>query len=111
MPVIFPAIASIIASVVTSFPFQENWISANTTVESLEAEQEKFILGITPSYRCYDSVDESEQQQKAKEVIENFVTQMNNIHLNQLQAVAESQKKEEKTQPADQSSQSNSQQS
>ncbi|NMG20308.1 DUF4231 domain-containing protein [Brasilonema bromeliae] len=111
LPVIFPAIASIVASVVTSFPFQENWISANTTVESLEAEQEKFVLGITPSYRCYDSADESEQQQKAKEAIENFVIQVNNIHLNQLQAVGEGQKKEEKTQPADQSSQSNSQQS
>ncbi|NMF65800.1 DUF4231 domain-containing protein [Brasilonema octagenarum] len=111
LPVIFPAIASIVASVVTSFPFQENWISANTTVESLEAEQEKFVLGITPSYRCYDSVDESQQQQKAKEAIENFITQVNNIHLNQLQAVTESQKKEEKTQPADQSTQSNSQQS
>jgi hypothetical protein len=107
LPVIFPAIASIVASIVTSFPFQENWISANTTVESLEAEQEKFVLGITPSYRCYDSVDESQQEQKAKEAIENFIIQVNNIHLKQLQGTA-AQKKDEKTQPTDQSSQSNS---
>jgi hypothetical protein len=32
LPVICPAIASIVASIVTSFPFQENWISANTIV-------------------------------------------------------------------------------
>ncbi|MBW4635007.1 MAG: DUF4231 domain-containing protein [Iphinoe sp. HA4291-MV1] len=104
LPVICPAIASIVASVVTSFPFQENWISANTTVESLEAEQEKFVLGITPVYRCYDSVDENEQQQKSKQAIENFIIQVNNIHLKQLQEVGENQKKEEKTQAAEQSS-------
>jgi len=39
LPVIFPAVASIVASVVTSFPFQENSVAANTTVELLEAEQ------------------------------------------------------------------------
>ena len=38
LPVICPAIASIVASMVTSFPFQENWISANRVVELLEAE-------------------------------------------------------------------------
>lgn len=99
LPVICPAVASIVASVVTSFPFQENSISANTTVELLEAEQEKFILGVTPAYRCYDSSDESEQQQKAKQAIENFIVQVNNIHLKQLQEVSEVQR--EKTQPED----------
>ncbi len=85
LPVIFPAIASIVASIVTSFPFQENWISANTTVELLEAEQEKFVLGITPLYRCYDSINDQEQEKKAKKSIENFITQVNNIHLKQIQ--------------------------
>ncbi|AFY57458.1 hypothetical protein Riv7116_5057 [Rivularia sp. PCC 7116] len=85
LPVIFPAVASIVASIVTSFPFQENWISANTTVELLEAEQEKFVLGITPLYRCYDSINENEQEKRAKKSIENFITQVNNIHLNQVQ--------------------------
>ena len=85
LPVIFPAIASIVASVVTSFPFQENWISANTTVEKLEAEQEKFVLGVTKLYRCYDAADELQSQQKSKKAIENFITQVNNIHLKQVE--------------------------
>ncbi|MDJ0736557.1 MAG: DUF4231 domain-containing protein [Nostocaceae cyanobacterium] len=113
LPVIFPAIASIVASVVTSFPFQENFISANTTVELLEAEQEKFLLGITPLYRCYDSVDENEQEQKAKQSIENFIIQVNNIHLKQVQETSQAKKKEEEektTQTAQQSNLSTSQQ-
>lgn len=95
LPVICPAIASIVASVVTSFPFQENWISANTTVELLEAEQEKFILGITPTYRCYDLLDETEQEKKVKQAVENFVIQVNNIHLKQVQETTEPKQKEQ----------------
>jgi hypothetical protein len=91
LPVICPAIASIVASVVTSFPFQENAVSANTTVELLEAEQEKFILGVTPLYRCYDASDESQQEQKAKQAIENFIIEVNNIHLKQVQKGNETQ--------------------
>lgn len=97
LPVICPAIASIVASVVTSFPFQENWISANKIVELLEAEQEKFILGVTQSYRCYDIADESQRQQKAKMAIENFLNQVNSIHLQQVQEADKLQLKEEKT--------------
>ena len=82
LPVIFPAIAAIVSSIVTSFPFQENWIEANKTVELLEAEQEKFVLGISPAYRCYDIVDAAKRQTKVKQSIENFITQVNNIHLN-----------------------------
>ncbi len=85
LPVICPAIASIVASIVTSFPFQENWISANTIVELLEAEQEKFVLGVTPLYRSYDSSAPAEEDKKAKQAIENFIVQVNNIHLKQLQ--------------------------
>jgi Protein of unknown function (DUF4231) len=103
LPVICPAIASIVASVVTSFPFQENWISANTTVELLEAEQEKFILGITPAYRCYDSSDEIDRDNRAKQAIENYIIHVNNIHLKQVQETSEpkqkEQQQEEKTQP------------
>lgn len=97
LPVICPAIASIVASIVTSFPFQENWISANTTVELLEAEQEKFTLGVTPAYRCYDVTDEVQRQQQAKMAIENFINQVNNIHLKQVQGSGEGQIKEERT--------------
>jgi hypothetical protein len=106
LPVICPAIASIVASIVTSFPFQENWISANTTVELLEAEQEKFILGVTPAYRCYDVSDEGQRQQQAKMAIENFINQVNNIHLKQVQGPGETQQREEQTEQA-QSSESN----
>ena len=97
LPVIFPAVASIVASVVTSFPFQENWISANKTVELLEAEQEKFVLGITPFYRCYDSINEKEEEKKAKKSIENFITQVNNIHLKQIQETSSLTNNQDKT--------------
>ncbi|MEG4304515.1 DUF4231 domain-containing protein [Microcoleus sp. D3_18a_C4] len=100
LPVLCPAIASIVASIVTSFPFQENWISANTTVELLEAEQEKFILGVTPAYRCYDIADETQLQQKAKMAIENFIDRVNEIHLKQIQKPDEKQSREQNTQPA-----------
>ncbi|MGB3404655.1 MAG: DUF4231 domain-containing protein [Microcoleaceae cyanobacterium] len=85
LPVIFPAIAAIVSSIVTSFPFQENWIQANKTVELLEAEQEKFVLGISQAYRCYDITDTAQRQTKAKKAIENFITQVNSIHLKQIQ--------------------------
>jgi|AGSF01.1.fsa_nt_gi hypothetical protein len=52
-------------------------------VELLEAEQEKFILGVTPAYRCYDVVDEAQHQQMTKMAIENFINQVNEIHLKQ----------------------------
>lgn len=91
LPVICPAIASIVASIVTSFPFQKNWVAANKAVELLEAEQEKFILGITPLYRCYDVTDEAEQQQKLSQAIEQFITQVNNIHLQQIQPSTDTQ--------------------
>ena len=54
---ICPTVASIVASIVTSFPFRKNWIAANTAVELLEAEREKFILGVTQPYRCYNLSD------------------------------------------------------
>jgi len=97
LPIIFPAVASIVASVVTSFPFQENWISANTAVELLEAEREKFILGVTQAYRCYDIADESQRKKKLKQAIENFINQVNTIHLKQVQEASETlQNQEEK---------------
>jgi hypothetical protein len=97
LPVIFPAVASIVASVVTSFPFQENSVAANTTVELLEAEQEKFVLGVTESYRCYDIENESQRQKKAKQAIENFIIQVNNIHLKQVQELSKTKSDDQKT--------------
>ncbi|MEG4959915.1 MULTISPECIES: DUF4231 domain-containing protein [unclassified Microcoleus] len=100
LPVICPAVASIVASIVTSFPFQENWISANTTVELLEAEQEKFVLGVTAAYRCYDVADEAQNQQMTKMAIENFINQVNEIHLKQIQKPDDTASKEQNTEPA-----------
>jgi hypothetical protein len=91
LPVICPALASIVASIVTSFPFQKNWVAANTAVELLEAEQEKFILGVTQPYRIYDAADEIQQQQKVSQALEYFVVQVNNIHLQQVQQANETQ--------------------
>jgi hypothetical protein len=85
LPVICPAVASIVASIVTSFPFEKNWMAANKAVELLEAEQEKFILGISPAYRCYDISEEGKQQQRVSQAIELFINQVNNIHLQQVQ--------------------------
>lgn len=110
LPVICPAVASIVASIVTSFPFQENWIAANTTVELLEAEQEKFVLGVTPAYRCYDVADEAQHQQMTKMAIENFINQVNEIHLKQIQKPDDTASKEQNTEPA-QSTESQQQQS
>ncbi|WP_333435696.1 DUF4231 domain-containing protein [Microcoleus sp. D2_18a_D3] len=110
LPVICPAVASIVASIVTSFPFQENWISANTTVELLEAEQEKFVLGVTPAYRCYDVADEAQHQQMTKMAIENFINQVNEIHLKQIQKPDDTASKEQKTEP-DKSTESKQEQS
>lgn len=86
LPVLFPALAAIVTSISTSFPFQESFIAANTTVELLEAEQEKFLLGITAPYRSYDLADEKPRRQKAKKAIENFIVQVNSIHLKQVQS-------------------------
>ncbi|MBU7582269.1 MAG: DUF4231 domain-containing protein [Nostoc sp. TH1S01] len=97
LPVICPAVASIVASIVTSFPFQKNWVAANTTLELLEAEQEKFILGVTPAYRCYDASDSSQQQQKASQAIEQFIVQVNNIHLQQVQQASDGQQEKKET--------------
>jgi flagellar biogenesis protein FliO len=85
LPVIFPAIAAIVTSISTSFPFQKTWLAANTTFELLEAEQEKFILGVSP-YRFYDLPDEAQRQQKVQESVETFINQVNTIHLNQIQS-------------------------
>lgn len=85
LPVIFPAIAAIVTSLSTSFPLQENWVAANTAVELLEAEQEKFILGVTSAYRFFDLPDEAQRKRKVQESVESFITQVNKIHLKQVQ--------------------------
>ncbi|NES21488.1 MAG: DUF4231 domain-containing protein [Symploca sp. SIO3E6] len=87
LPVICPAVAAVVTSVATSFPFQERWVNANRVVEKLEAEQEKFILGITPPYRAFmlEASDE-ERRKKLKLSIENFIIEVNKIHLQQVES-------------------------
>ncbi len=89
LPIIFPAIASIVSSLSTSFPFQEKWLAANAAVELLEAEQEKFILGVTQAYRFSDITSEAERKLKVQESVEKFVNQVNTIHLKQVQLPSE----------------------
>jgi len=101
LPVICPAIASIVASMVTSFPFQENWISANRVVELLEAEQEKFILGTTPAYRYYDIADPAEREKTLRKAIANFIAKVNSIHLKQVERDAAESKEEKKVESSD----------
>ncbi|MEB3358412.1 MAG: DUF4231 domain-containing protein [Synechococcales bacterium] len=95
LPVIFPAIASVVTSLSTSFPFQKNWMAANTSVELLEAEQEKFILGVTPAYRFFDLPDATDRKRKVQESVESFITQINTIHLNQVQPPSENESKQQ----------------
>jgi len=98
LPVICPALAAIIASIVTSFPFQENWVAANKVVELLEAEQEKFVLGVSPLYQ-YDTFEDAQPAKKAQRAIENFIVQVNNIHLKQLEST-QPKKQEQRTESA-----------
>lgn len=94
LPVIFPAVASIVTSVSTSFPFQENAVAANSAVELLEAELEKFVLAVTSAYRWSDVTSEVDRRAKQQEAVESFIVQVNRIHLKQLQpSEAEAQKK------------------
>jgi hypothetical protein len=57
-------------------------------VERLEAEQEKFILGITKPYRAFLKFDDQKQVKKLLLSIENFIVAVNNIHLQQVAATA-----------------------
>jgi ABC-type sugar transport system permease subunit len=110
LPVICPAVASIVASIVTSFPFQKNWMAANKAVELLEAEQEKFILGISPAYRCYDIPEEDKQQQRVSQAIELFINQVNNIHLQQVQQNNDGEQENKEKQDSQKSEQATTEQ-
>ncbi|NET62468.1 MAG: DUF4231 domain-containing protein [Symploca sp. SIO2E6] len=96
LPVICPAIAAVVTSVATSFPFQERWVNANRVVEKLEAEQEKFILGVTQPYRAFAlEASDEDRRKKLKLSIENFIIEVNKIHLQQVEtAVSKSDKDE-----------------
>ncbi len=90
LPVICPAAASIIASVATSFAFQETWTTANKVVEELEAEQEKFILGASPAYQDYNITGAADREKGLKIAIGNYISKVNSIHLKQIGDAQES---------------------
>ena len=85
LPVIFPAIASIVASLSTSFPFEDTWLSSNRAIELLEAEQQKFLLGVTTGYRIPRNAEEKERYKMTRDAMAKFINKVNTIHLKQLQ--------------------------
>ncbi|MGK7904176.1 MAG: DUF4231 domain-containing protein [Hormoscilla sp.] len=100
VPVILPAIVSMLASIATSFPLEENWTSAKKVIESLEAEEAKFILGTTEQYQtkktdgCKESQTEKESQKvstkvKVRKEIGKFVNKLNRIRLQQFEGEGE----------------------
>ena len=101
LPVIFPAIAAIVTSVSTSFPLQKTSVEANVAVELLEAEQEKFILGVTPDYRFYDLTDETQRKQKVQQSVESFMMQVNQIHLKLVQQPTKPEERSDNSQGQD----------
>ncbi len=92
LPVIFPAVASIIASLSTSFPFEDNWLSSNRAKELLEAEQQKFLLGVTTGYRIPRNAEEKERYKMTRDAMAKFINQVNTIHLKQLQEQEKTEK-------------------
>lgn len=79
LPVILPALAAILTTISTAFPFLENWINSKNTAEILEAEREKFIVSATEDY-LVDDTDASKRK-----AIGNFVTVINEVHLQEVQ--------------------------
>ncbi|NER38417.1 MAG: DUF4231 domain-containing protein [Oscillatoria sp. SIO1A7] len=100
LPVICPALASIIASVATSFGFQEKWTFSNKAVELLEAEQEKFVLGVSNAYQDYDITEDKLREKSLKKAISSFISKVNVIHLKQMQedTAAVTQQQQQKSQ-------------
>ncbi len=87
LPVILPAIAAILIAISTAFPFLEGWINSKNTGEILEAEREEFLLAVTEDYL----INDNDKNSKLKS-IENFVTRINSVHLQELQNWAALQK-------------------
>ncbi|ABG49842.1 conserved hypothetical protein [Trichodesmium erythraeum IMS101] len=85
LPVILPAFASIIASLSTSIPLEETWLSSKKAVENLEAEKEKFLLAVTTGYRIPRNAEEKERYKMTRDAMAKFINTMSNIHLKKIQ--------------------------
>ncbi|MDE5095992.1 MAG: DUF4231 domain-containing protein [Trichodesmium sp. St11_bin5] len=85
LPVILPAFASVIASLSTSIPLEETWLSSKKAVENLEAEKEKFLLAVTIGYRIPRNAEEKERYKMTRDAMAKFINTMSNIHLKKIQ--------------------------
>ncbi|MCL2927820.1 MAG: DUF4231 domain-containing protein [Trichodesmium sp. MAG_R01] len=85
LPVILPAFASVIASLSTSIPLEETWLSSKKAVENLEAEKEKFLLAVTTGYRIPRNAEEKERYKMTRDAMAKFINTMSNIHLKKIQ--------------------------
>ena len=60
-------------------------------MELLEAEQEKFVLGVTQAYAYPLGQTGSSLQQKANQAIDGFINSINGIHLKRVQEARNAQ--------------------
>ena len=93
LPVIFPAVASVVASISTAFPLEEYKVASKKAINDLEAEKEKFLLAVTTGYRIPRNADEKIQYKMTRDAMAKFMNKVSNVHLQQLQ----DQEKTEKT--------------
>ncbi|MEB3339854.1 DUF4231 domain-containing protein [Okeania sp.] len=98
LPVIFPAIAAIVASLSTAFSLEENYTSANEAIENLESEKNEFLLGVTAGYRIPRYADEDERYKNARDAMAKFMNQVKSIHLKQLKDQEKAERRAEEGQ-------------
>ena len=92
--IIVPGIAAILATTSTVFNFQEEWIQAKKTAESLEAVREEFMIGASPQYRI-TARDPQQKHEQRKRALENFIIKVNELHLKQVNRWASLQRTDE----------------
>jgi hypothetical protein len=82
LTILIPAVASIMATTTTIFNFQDDWVQAKKTAESLEALREEYVLGASELFRVDLSTETRPEQQRR--ALENFILKINAIHLQQV---------------------------
>ncbi|NJN24244.1 MAG: DUF4231 domain-containing protein [Acaryochloridaceae cyanobacterium RL_2_7] len=92
--IIVPGIAAILATMSTVFNFQQEWVQAKKTAESLEAIREEFMIGASPQYRI-TAHDPQQKHEQRKRALENFIIKVNELHLQQVNRWASLQKTDE----------------
>lgn len=82
LTILVPAVASIMATTTTIFNFQDDWVQAKKTAESLEALREEYLLGASELFRVDLSTEARREQQRR--ALENFILKINELHLQQV---------------------------